>query len=88
MAYGWMNILGCSDLESSNVVLECRLISVRSVSFCNSAENNRGLGGIVRYSGEHKGGHFVHLALPRRSCIRKPAAIPGQVHAPQYTQLY
>ena len=45
-------------------------------------EHNHGLGGVVRYSGKHKGGHFVHLALPRRSCIRKPAAIPGQVHAP------
>ena len=27
-------------------------------------EHNHGLGGVVRYSGKHKGGHFVHLALP------------------------
>ena len=45
-------------------------------------EHDHGLGGAVRYSGEHKGGHFVHLALPWQSCIRKPPAIRGQVRAP------
>ena len=48
-----------------------------------------GLGGVVRYSGElHKGGHFVHLALPRLLLYKETTGQARPGACTYYTQLH